>query len=174
MLIFNYVEHMYRQYENFINFQLSLKTKKYKFQVQMFGNKLNKTEERATALSEMTLGNSGILDYHATRGLEPFQVKSTLFLEKVLKLRELMEPIQSMFNSKNDGSTGDKGGRPPQTTVAEAGENTKNYDSNKNKFSLNNCLCCGKVLNNYATADGVFCNNSCKEDYCREVLDENE
>ena len=160
---FNYASyHPYRQYENFINFQLGLKSKKYRFQIQMFGNSLNEESERDMALKEMTLGNSGILDYFAVKGYEPFQVKSTLFLEEKLGLRDMMTPLLSAFNSKQPN----EGGRPTNTNVGDAGETTRNYGSNK-KFSLTHCLMCGKELG-VDVIDHIFCSEDCKENYCEE------
>jgi hypothetical protein len=164
---FNYASyHLYRQYENFINFQLSLKTKKYKFQVQMFGNSLNDAKEREMALSEMTLGNSGILDYYAAKGYEPFQVRSTLFLEQSLKLRDLMIPIQSMFNSKpNDG------GRPEQTDIGDGGALSRDYGQSDSKnFSLTKCIYCGNDLN--VNSLNNFCDEDCQELYAEYILEQ--
>ena len=163
---FNYVEHMYRQYENFINFQLSLKTKKYKFQVQMFGNKLNEASDIAMYAGLVSTTNSHLLDFYAATGKEPFQVKSTLLLEKFLGLKELMEPIQSMFNSKSD-----KGGRPSQTTVDESGESTRSYDSNNQRFSLQNCIQCGGNLGSTPVRK-VFCSELCKEVFSESLENE--
>lgn len=159
---FNYASyHTYRQYENFINFQLKLRSPKYNFQVQMFGNALNEESEREMALKEMTLGNSGVLDYFATKGYEPFQVTSTLLLEEKLKLRDKMPPIISAFNNKIENT-----GRPTNTNVGDAGEVTRDYDTNK-KFSISNCLCCDKKLES-TIIDKVFCSNLCKDEYCEE------
>jgi hypothetical protein len=154
--------HSYRQYENFMNYQLSIRTKKYKFQVQMFGNLLKDKEERELALSELQGTNTGILDFFAAKGYEPFQVKSTLLLEKSLGLRDLMIPIQSMYTQ-----SGKSGGRPESDVNSESGEITKSYDSNNQKFALNKCIYCGNILHRNAV-DGVFCCEECKEDYCAE------
>lgn len=166
---FNFASyHPYRQYENFVNFQLGLKNKKYKFMIQMFGNSLNDKEERELALKEMTLGNSGILDYFSAKGYEPFQVKSMLSLEDKLGLRDLMQPLESAFNSKATN----EGGSPKQTSVQESGEATRSYESNESrKFSLDNCLYCNSPLINNNIKG--FCNESCKESYCLEFLEEN-
>lgn len=173
--------HPYRQYENFINFQLALKTKKYKFQVQMFGNLLKDNEERELALKEMTLGNSDILGYFASKGLEPFQVKSSMLLEKALGLRDLMEPIQSMFNSngKDNKSNSDEDGRPKTTgsNISESNESTRSYDSNKTRVTNNlqnnvqKCLNCGKEINGSAIHK-KFCSEECAEEFAHEILGE--
>jgi len=159
---FNYAAfHMYRQYENFINFQLKLKNKRFNFQTQMFGNALNEDVERDIALKEMITGNSGVLDYFATKGYEPFQITSTLLLEDKLNLRDKMQPFVSAFNNKTNNA-----GRPTSANVGDAGETTRDYDTNK-KFSLTNCLCCKKELND-KSIDRAFCCESCQEDYCDE------
>jgi hypothetical protein len=171
--------HPYRQYENFINFQLALKTKKYKFQIQMFGNLLNDTEERNNSLNEMTKTNSGILDVFAAKGYEPFQIKSTMILENALGLRDLMIPIQSMFNSNGKDNNDDKGGRPEATgsNISESNEATRSYDSNKTRITNNydnntqKCLYCGKEIIGNAVHK-KFCSEDCAEEFAHEILDE--
>lgn len=121
--------HMYSQFANFVNWVLLRKTKKYTFKVKFFGNKLNEKEERELALKEMTTGNSGVFDYFAAKGYEPFQVKSTLILEKALGLRDLMLPLTSMFNGK---AVKDKG-REESSSVGDSGEATRDYESNDNE-----------------------------------------
>jgi hypothetical protein len=121
--------HMYSQFANFVNWVLLRKTKKYTFKVKFFGNKLNEKEERELALKEMTTGNSGVFDYFAAKGYEPFQVKSTLILEKALGLRDLMLPLTSMFNSK----TGKDKGREESDSVGEAGELSRDMESSENR-----------------------------------------
>lgn len=127
-----YVQHMYRQYENFINWQIGLKTKKYNWQVHMFGNRLEKSQEISDSLNVVKTANTGILHLQAARGLEPFQVKSQMLLEDKLQLRDLMKPIQSMFTTPANKSSG---GRPQSndTALSDAGVQTRDNDSNANR-----------------------------------------
>lgn len=161
--------HLYQQYSNWVNFMLLQKTKKYRFQVRFSGNKLNEAKEIDQAMQVVRTCNTGIMDLFSKLGYEPFQVKSTLILEEALNLKTLMTPLVSGFNSKQTNN----GGRPTQTTVDDAGDTTRGYDSNDQKFSLRNCLSCGNELDEFCI-DHAFCNDLCKEDYCRGVLDENE
>jgi hypothetical protein len=129
---FNYASyHLYRQYENFINWILNTKVKKYHFKVNMFGNSLNKKEEIDQAANNLTRTNCGVRDYFAAKGKEPFQIKGSLLLEEALGLKKLMTPIVSAFNSKSVDSS--KNGRPEEDNISESGEATRDYDSNKDK-----------------------------------------
>ena len=159
-------KHMYAQYANFVNFQLRSRVKKSNYQVQFFGNSLKEIEELKQACENVRTCNSGILKMFACQGLEPFQVKSTLILEDKLGLRDLMSPLVSAFNSKNE----DDSGRPEKTEKGDAGNITVDYDSNNQKFSLNNCLYCGESLGSNAI-DGSFCNLECQELYIERYLE---
>ncbi len=126
-------KHMYRQYENFINWQLALKTKGFKFQIQMFGNALNQDKEINDAATNLVKTNTGVLDYFATKGYEPFQIKSTLLLEKELGLKDLMTPLVSAFNTKGAGT--DVNGRPPKDIQdkSDSGIQTTDNESNDSR-----------------------------------------
>jgi hypothetical protein len=127
LIDFAYVStHMYSQYANFVNWILMQKTKKYRFQVRFFGNKLNEKEEIEMYANLVRTTNSHLLEFFAATGKEPFQVKSSLILEDKLGLRNLMIPLNSMFNSKQDG-------RPTQTSVSDGGEVSRDMESNENR-----------------------------------------
>jgi len=169
MIDFNYAsEHTYIQYANFVNFQLGLKTKKHKFQVQFFGNALRKDEELKQACETVRTCNTGFLKMFAAQGMEPFQVKSTLILEDKLGLRDLMQPLVSGFNSKSDD-----GGRPAKTdsNLSDGGAGTRDYGQSETKsFSLNTCLYCKEPLNSMSIEN--FCDESCQELYADYILDQ--
>jgi len=120
--------HMYSQYANFVNWILLQKTKKHRFQVQFFGNKINEADELRQYSELVRSCNTGLLKMFACMGLEPFQVKSTLYLEDKLQLRELMKPIVSAFNSKQTGS-----GRPENSELQDGGSDSRDYESNDNE-----------------------------------------
>jgi len=163
---FNFASaNMYPQYSNFINFQLTQKTKKYKFQTRFFGNKLNEIKETEMYASLVATTNSHLLEFFASTGREPFQVKSTLLLEDKLGLRDFMKPIVSAFNSKANG-------RPEKndSDLSDGGEITRDQSSNEQRFSLRNCLNCDKKLINSNSTEGAFCSESCKEEYCENAI----
>jgi hypothetical protein len=63
--------------------------------------------------------------------IQPYEIDGTLYMEKKLKLKENMEPIQSAFNTKGAGS--ETKGAPSKTDgeMSNAGSKSKDYDSNK-------------------------------------------
>ena len=63
----------------------------------------------------------------AYEGYEPFEVVSTLVLEKELGIKDLMMPLVSAFNS----SSTDEGGRPEKSDLTDGGENTRDYETNE-------------------------------------------
>jgi hypothetical protein len=121
--------HMYTQYANFVNWILIQKTKKYKFKVKFFGNKLNEREDIEMYAGLVKSTNSHLLEFFASTGKEPFQVKSSLILEDYLGLRDLMKPIVSAFNSKSDGEAG----RKEKISVSDGGEISRDMESNENR-----------------------------------------
>ena len=93
---------------------------------------MNHEKEVDQAAKLVTTTNSNLLEFFATCGKEPFQVKSTLLLENKLGLRELMKPIVSAYNTKVNGNTG---GRPEELDVdkSDSGVQTSDNDSNENR-----------------------------------------
>ena len=119
--------HMYAQYANFVNWMLAQKTKKYRFQVKFFGCKLTEKEDIEMYANLVKTTNSHLLEFFASTGKEPFQVKSSLILEDKLDLRTLMKPLVSAFNSKQTD-----GGRPEKTVKSDGGDTSDDYESNQN------------------------------------------
>ena len=125
---FAYVStHMYTQYANFVNWMLAQKTKKYRFQVKFFGCKLTEKEDIEMYSNLVKTTNSHLLEFFASTGKEPFQVKSSLILEEKLDLRTLMKPLVSAFNSKQSNT-----GRPEETVKSDGGALSDDYSSNEN------------------------------------------
>lgn len=126
---FNFAsKHMYRQYENFINWQLALKTKGFKFKVQMFGNALNKEKELEQAINMVRTCNTNFTNLFACAGIEPFEIKSMLLLEKQIGYRDLMTPLISGFNSKQTND----GGRPTKLDSDKTDSGIQTSDNNSN------------------------------------------
>lgn len=118
--------HMYTQFANCVNWVLAQKTRKYRFTVTFFGNKLNEQAEIKTTADLVRSANMPVMKLFAATGMEPFEVVSTLRLEKELGIKDLMEPLTSAFQ-KSSKDSGKPNGRPEQETVSDAGENSRNY-----------------------------------------------
>jgi hypothetical protein len=150
--------HLYRQYDNFVNYQIAIRTKKYKFGVRFFGNKLEEDKEIEMYANLVRTTNTHVYDLFASTGKEPFEIESCLRKEN--KIKNLMTPIISAFNTKSD-----KGGRPESNNsdLSDSGNSTRDYQSNEHRFSLQKCINCGNDL----TKDSIggFCNIECIEEY---------
>jgi hypothetical protein len=161
--------HLYKQYDNFVNYQIAIRTKKYKFGVRFFGNKIEEQKEIEMYSGLVRTTNSHLFELFASTGKEPFEIKPCLQMEDKLGLRDLMKPLVSAFNSKQESD----GGRTKKNDndLSESGENTRDYGQSQEKsFALHNCINCGNVLTKDAI-DGCFCNEECREEYAEHILD---
>lgn len=118
--------HMYSQFSNCVNWILSQKTRKYKFNVSFFGNKLNDQAETKSYADLVRTANMPVMKLFAYAGFEPFEVISTLRLESELGIKDLMEPLTSAFQ-KSAKDSGKPNGRPEQAVVSDAGQKSRDY-----------------------------------------------
>lgn len=118
--------HMYSQFSNCVNWILSQKTRKYKFNVSFFGNKLNDQAETKSYADLVRTANMPVMKLFAYVGMEPFEVVSTLRLESELGIKDLMTPLTSAFQ-KSAKDSGKTNGRPQQEVVSDAGEKSRDY-----------------------------------------------
>lgn len=121
--------HMYRQFENFVNWLLR-KECGNKFQIQMFGSTARPQDDINMYSGIVKSNNFGLQYLFASMGLEPFQTLSMLQMEDEFGYKDLLKPIQSMFQT----SGGDVG-RPKkaESDLAESGEKSRDYESTANK-----------------------------------------
>lgn len=163
--------HLYRQYDNFINYQVAIRVKKYRFGVKFFGNKIDEKKEIELYSGLVRTNNSAFFEYFASIGKEPFEITPALKMEEKLGFRDLMSPLVSAFNNSNPQ---DKGGREKKndSDLSDGGENTRNYGQAQSKsFSLQHCIYCGHELGVDAI-DGAFCDESCKQQYIQNAIEE--
>jgi hypothetical protein len=130
---YGFVDHLYRQIENFINWQLMLISRKYNWSVKFYGNRYTEAEDIDRELKIVTSSNAGIEKLYALRGFEPFEIDPVLDLEKELDRKSKLLPIIS-GNQMSGKDVDNKGGAPEKTNLTEGGENQKTYDSNANNL----------------------------------------
>jgi hypothetical protein len=158
--------HMYNQYNNFVNYQVAIRTKKYHFGVKFFGNKIEEQKETEMYSGLVRTNNAFVYDLFASTGKEPYEIESCLRKEN--KLKKLMEPIISAFNTSDAKDAGRSSKN--DSDLSDAGENTRDYGQSQSKsFAIHNCIYCGKKLTSNAV-DRCFCDETCKEDYALEVV----
>lgn len=126
-----FIDHLYRQFENFINWQFLLTSREFRFQVKFMGNRYTKLDEIKTYKDIVLSTNMPVSRVFALAGYEPFEIDATINLENILKRKSKMKPIiaGAQMSGKN------KGGRPEssQGELGDAGEITRDYDSNSSK-----------------------------------------
>ena len=79
--------------------------------------------------------NCGVQFLFASMGLEPFNTLSMLQLDEELGYKDLMIPIQSMFQASGSSGSGEKPGRPKknESDLTESGTKSRDYESTENK-----------------------------------------
>jgi len=126
----SFVDHLYQQISNFINWQLMLASRKYIWSVKFFGSRYSEAEERKEYQTAVVSANMPVTKLLAYWDIEPFEIMPLLDLENELKIKEKLLPIIS--GSQMSGKDDKKNGAPEKTNLTEGGENQKVYDSNAN------------------------------------------
>lgn len=127
-------DNMYKQYENFINWMLRLECGN-KFCVKMFGSTARPQDDINMYSNIAKSNNFGYEYLFAAMGLEPFNTLSMLQLEDKLGYRDLMKPLESMFQTSKSSSSAGSPGRPKknESDLAESGARSRDYESSENK-----------------------------------------
>lgn len=126
-----FVEQMYTQFENFINLQLRLISRKYVFGIKLYGNRY--TEERDIKLYKELCAtvNAPVGKLYGLMGYEPFEVVPTIKLENLLDIKELSLPI--IAGSQQSGEESTAGAKKKDASdLTSSGAQTRDNDSNKN------------------------------------------
>lgn len=124
-----FIDHLYFQYMNFINFRLSLVSRKYRWEILMYGDRYSDAEkfkEAKEAVTTLNFPMSCVLAYK----YEPWQYENLIALEGELKTKEETQPILVGSQMSVD-DLDNKSGRPEGITT-DAGEETKSRESNQN------------------------------------------
>ena len=129
---YGFVEHLYNQYMNFINFRLRQVSSKYRWEILMYGNKYTENEDiktRQTLVQSLNMPMSCLSSYL----YEPWQYDNMVALEGMLKTKENTQPILAGSQMSSD-DIGNASGRPESDAkdLKESGEITREHDSNAN------------------------------------------
>lgn len=121
--------HMYTQFANLANWIIMQKTKKYKWNVTFFGNKLTASKDIDTAKGLVAGVNFPVEYLMATVGFEPFEVESFINWTNVNDLKSKMQPLQSMNTMSSKQSANDVG-RPRKdvTDLQDGGAISREYE----------------------------------------------
>jgi hypothetical protein len=126
-----FVEQIYQMFEDFINLQLRLLSRKYRFTVKFYGNRYFDLED-AKAYKEVVIGTNGLLGkMYALMGYEPFEVLPTIKLENALQLKDNLTPIISGSQMSGDDIEAKAGAKTKSDLdIGDSGLQTRDNDSN--------------------------------------------
>lgn len=102
---YNFVKHMYKQFERFVNFHLKQLKGEYSFRVKFSGCSYFDEEEKKQSLSFAQSGGAPEFMY-AMHGYEPYEVESMLADSFTSDIRKYTVPIQTAatMSSKDGGA----------------------------------------------------------------------
>ena len=127
------------QFEKIINRVIKLMNHDYLFKVSfLYQSIFNSTEVQNNLSKGAQYGLPVKMDYAASLGLTPCETVGASYLEdEILGLSSNVWSTPLVSSNTQSSSTGDKGGRPTAEesggTVGEAGEKTRDNDSNQNR-----------------------------------------
>lgn len=123
-----FVEHMYRQFENFVNLQFLLKSKTYKFKIHYYGNRYTDSEDMKDYAGLVSSVNAPMGKMFGLLGYNPEEVDAVIKQEDLLGWREVKAILPA---SQSSGA--DSGGRPSTSidSKTDSGVNGVGYDSNQ-------------------------------------------
>ena len=124
-----FINHLYRQFEKFINYQLSQKTGKHKFGVKIFGDSFNRQEIVDKYKSSATLGVCK-KEYLASLGKNPEEYELNMSDNDLYDWdTQKFIPFATSYTQ----SVAEVNGRPemPDSQLGDAGEISKDYGVNE-------------------------------------------
>lgn len=126
---YNFVKHMYKQFERFINFQLARITGDYKFAVHFHGCSIFEEEEIDRAIK---LAQSGGFKQRmfTSMGYEPWQIENALYDEIDSGINDLLVPIQTSFTMSGKDVGRDK---KPEGQLSDNGATTRDGAYNESR-----------------------------------------
>jgi hypothetical protein len=171
-------QHMYDQFERFLNYQLLKIEGKFNFAVKFLRRsnyKLDEDKKESITLLDRGFPVSRVMSAH---GYEPWEHESALIDNKISELTNLLIPPQTAFTMSSSG--GDKGGRPTSEEsgkqMTDSNDATRSGEYNIGKFSTYvkvNCIYCNKELG-LDNISNVFCNEDCQFEYASSIVEEKE
>lgn len=167
---YNYIKHMYNQFERFINYQLSKIDGKFNFKIRFLRrNEFLLEEDKKSSLSFVQNGGSPSRLF-SSYGYEPYEHESIMLDSHYSNLYNLMRPLKTSYTLSKD----DNKGKPQMqdSEIGQSGLDTRDGGYNEGKFSLKYCVNCGTEIDNSNNIDNIFCSEECQEEYCQNVLNE--
>jgi hypothetical protein len=167
-------EHMYNQFERFINYQLTKISGKYDFAIKFLRRSNYTLSDDITNAFKLLDHGGAIGRTLSALGAEPWQHENTLLDNVLCGYTDLLRVPQTAYTQSSSSS--DSGGRPTSeqagTAITDSNDITRSAGSNQDKFSAHKCLNCGKELDSN-NSNGMFCSDDCKLEWATSIVDEN-
>lgn len=162
-------EHMYDQFERFINFQLSMISGKYNFAIRFLRRSNYKIDEDITNAFKLLDHGGQVSRVLSAMGSEPWQHENMLIDNMISGITDLLiVPSTAFTKSSKDNGSGRPTAEDNNNQISDANDQTRSDGGNADKkFSKHECLNCGKQLD-----DGLFCNDDCKLEWARYTVEE--
>ena len=127
-----YIDHLYMQYENFVNFHFLVKSRNFRFKINIYGNRYTESDDLKNYSSLVASNNLPVGRLLGKARYDAHEVDATLFMENDLRWKQdYLPPIVSAFNTADGG----EGGRPESDSsqLTDSGQLTRDMGSNDNK-----------------------------------------
>ena len=127
----SFADNIYQQMADFINLQLRISSRKYRFGVKFYGNKYLEEETIKLYKDALTTTNGLVGKLYGLMGYEPFEVLPNLKLENDLGYKDNMLPIIAGYQQ----SEGDESGRKEKdvSNLTDSGLETRDSGSNSDR-----------------------------------------
>lgn len=126
---YNFVKHMYNQFEKFVNYQLSLLDDEFSFAIKFHGCSFFEEEETDMAIKMAQNGGSKQRMF-TSYGYEPWQIENILYDEIDSGLNDLLIPIKTSHTmSSSDGGSPKKS----EKQLSDEGMTTRDGGYNNDK-----------------------------------------
>lgn len=161
-------EHMYNQFERFINYQLSLISGKYDFMIKFIRRSNFKIDEDIKNAFSLLDHGGQVGRVLSAMGAEPWQQENLLLDNKFSGLNDLLIVPKTAFTQSSKDNAGAPSAEESGNQISDSNDQTRSDGGNADKkFSSCTCLNCGKQIE-----DGMFCNDDCKLEWAQQIVDE--
>lgn len=126
------IKSVYPQFENYCEYQINKRTKKFKFKIKFVGTIFDREDRRKAANEDM---ERGIITpaIFSSRGIQVTDAVNTLNMMYGLNIPEIFRPIKtaSTMSSDEKDSSGRK--KLSDNELSDSGEQTRNIGANENR-----------------------------------------
>jgi len=126
------VKSVYPQFENYCEYQINRRTKKYKFKIKFVGTIFDREDRRKAANEDM---ERGIITpaIFSSRGIQMTDASNTLNMMYGLQFPEIFKPVQMSSTMSNEDKSSSGRSKLSDSELSDSGEQTRNIGANENR-----------------------------------------